>query len=877
LAQALFEGARERKPQERATYLANACPDDPELQNSILRMVDFDETDTTFLETPILAHVLTRPVLADGDLVDGRLRIVRLVAIGGMGEVYEAIDSETGEQVALKTVRRDLADIDEMGIRLRREIELVHRIAHPNVCKVHYFGADRQPDGEMLYLTMDFLDGKTLSDCLATRGPLPKAVALSIAGQIAAGLNAAHKENVIHQDLKPNNIMLVPRANGELRAVIMDFGIASSQEEEATIRPPGTRDYIPPERISQPGKVSTDIYSFGVILYEMVTGRRPFAPDTPAELRRKLPPAPSTLRRDLGRRWDRTILRCLDPSPDRRFANPIDVVTALETAPWSGPVVERLATGIAATIAAYLLITPVPSRGTLVIFPFESIGGSGSQGLMDYLADQLQKDPALRTKWLVFSPSEARQAKVTSAQQAKRSLGATHILSGTVTSEADSIIIAGQFVQIGNTRPLGTFQKTCPIDNTACLEGGVLKEIGGMLEPGSFNPAASLPISRQALPYYLQGAMYLHRDSVSYDTAIPLLQQSLALDPSAVPPRLALADAAIQEYREKGNPAKLAAAREILRQIPAAHADVPEVHAVAGNLYRWEGQYEAAIGELRIAVHADPSNHIYHRLLAIAYYLSAQDSDAIEEFDKTLTLQPRYWAGYIDYAVFKHRRGRFQESATLLERLIQLAPDHAQALATLGGVYVDMGRNGDAERVSRRSCELKPGALCYDNLGIALERQHRIDEALSALLRALSFGNPDEMLLFTIADLYDYLGKREKALEYFKRTEARIEQTLRTNLRSSGFRAILAYCLVQTGESERAMFELDQALHSYPKDKNVQKYAVLTYEALGQRAKTLEVLRSVHKDVLEDIERARGSQELRKDPKFAEIANEIRN
>src|ERR1044071_2678427 len=142
LAQTLFEGARERRPEERASYLENACPSDPELRNCILRMIAFDEKDTTFLETPLLAHVLTAPLLEEGDLVDGRFRIIRLVGAGGMGEVYEAVDMELAGRVALKTVRRDLAGLSESSARLRSEIQLVHKIAHPNVCKIHYLGVD---------------------------------------------------------------------------------------------------------------------------------------------------------------------------------------------------------------------------------------------------------------------------------------------------------------------------------------------------------------------------------------------------------------------------------------------------------------------------------------------------------------------------------------------------------------------------------------------------------------------------------------------------------------------------------------------------------------------------------------------------------------
>jgi len=446
-----------------------------------------------------------------------------------------------------------------------------------------------------------------------------------------------------------------------------------------------------------------------------------------------------------------------------------------------------------------------------------------------------------------------------------------------MTIEEDSLTVAGRLIDLNNSHSPPAFQKTCPLDNAACLQDGVLREIGGLLDPGSFAPVPLPPISRDALPYYLQGIHYLRRDSVSYGEAIPFLQQSIAKDPSAVQPRVALADAAIQEYRDRGNPAMLVVARGILDQILPQHPDLPDLHASFGDLYRWEGKYEAAIRELRIAVNADPSNHVFHRSLGDAYYLSGQDLDATAEFEKAIQLQPRYWAGYVYYALFLHRRGRFQEAAAMLERMLQWVPDHAQGLLNLSAVYVDMGRSADAERVSRRSCELRPGKYCYGNLGIALKRQHRIGEAIAAYEQALSFGNPSEMLLFNMADSYAQLGMHAQALEFFRRAEERMERSLSVNIRESGLRAMLAYCLVQTGDNKRAEFELKQAQQGSPEDKNVQKYSVLTYEAMGQHDKALEALRIVRGQVLDELELAPGTERLRHDPRYSEIAREVRN
>ena len=248
VAQKLFEGAIALKPEERASYLENACPTDPGLRTEVLNLVRLYEGDPTFLETPVLTQLLTTPQLVEGEVVAGRFRILRHVGSGGMSEVHEAEDlvhPDHPERVALKMIRPGLAALDDLVDRIHAEVQLAHRITHPNVCKVHSLHVDRQPAGNRLFLIMDFLDGETLRERLARTGPLDTATALSVAEQIAAGVDEAHREGVIHKDLKSSNIMLVARRDGTTRAVITDFGIAAA-EEDAFKRGTGTEAYIGP-------------------------------------------------------------------------------------------------------------------------------------------------------------------------------------------------------------------------------------------------------------------------------------------------------------------------------------------------------------------------------------------------------------------------------------------------------------------------------------------------------------------------------------------------------------------------------------------------------------------------------------------------------
>jgi tRNA A-37 threonylcarbamoyl transferase component Bud32 len=274
---------------------------------------------------------------AAGAQLAGRYRIVRFLARGGMGEVYEAEDLVLGERVALKTIRAG-AGSERMVERFRREVQLARRVTHPNVCRIFDVGVH---DG-VSFLSMEFLPGRTLSERLDERGRLEPAEAAAIVAQIAAGLAAAHAEGIVHRDLKCQNIMLVPTPRGE-RVVVTDFGLARLAVTEEDEHAPdsstgaglvGSPAYMAPEQVrGGPITPATDVYALGVVMYEMVTGKLPFVADTPlatAALRlSQPPPSPDSVVADLPERWVTTILRCLERAPERRFPDATAVATAI--------------------------------------------------------------------------------------------------------------------------------------------------------------------------------------------------------------------------------------------------------------------------------------------------------------------------------------------------------------------------------------------------------------------------------------------------------------------------------------------------------------------------------------------------------------------
>ncbi len=273
------------------------------------------------------------PTLVAGALLAGRYRIVRFVARGGMGEVYEAEDHELGGRVAVKTIRPDIAADPGAIERFRQEIATARRVTHPHVCRIFDVETEAGPP-PLVFLSMELLAGQTLAERLRLRGRLEHAEVAVLARQIAAGLDAAHEAGVVHRDFKSANVMLVSDSSRGVRAVVTDFGLAIARgepsrlgqaraEDEAGLMV-GTPAYMAPEQV-EGGEVgpAADVYAFGVVLFELLTGRLPFEGDSAmgvavARLRADAPSVRKVVS-GLDRRWERVIARCLARAPKDRF------------------------------------------------------------------------------------------------------------------------------------------------------------------------------------------------------------------------------------------------------------------------------------------------------------------------------------------------------------------------------------------------------------------------------------------------------------------------------------------------------------------------------------------------------------------------------
>ena len=529
-------------------------------------------------------------VLTEGTTLGGRFRIVRLIANGGMGAVYEAEDTALGIRVALKTLLASIAADPAMLERFRREVLLARQVTHRNVCRLFELYLTPDGPGPTAFLTMELLEGPTLADALAETGPLSEAQALPLVRQMVAALGAAHAAGVTHRDFKPGNVMLV--GDGP-RVVVTDFGIArgattGQQTLTAVDGMVGTPAYMAPEQVTgRAVTYATDVYALGAVVFEMLAGRPPFRADTPlaTALQRVDSDAPAlrTVRPDVSGPWNDTVRACLQREPDQRPS--LDaVLPALEgRAPRFR--VNRWAVGLAAALllasvwaARRWLSHPVhPSGSTLAVLGFKNI--SGDRGL-DWLSTALSEmlTTELNQGNLHTVPGEqvarARQELgIASAETlSPETLGRLRDAYGT-----DAVLV-GTYFDDGR----GTLRIDARLQDAR--DGHLLQSLS---ETGSRERLVS---AVEHLGQGLRTAVHASRAP----EGTPLLAATLPRSPEAAKLYVEALDRS-RAYDEVG-------ARALLQRSVALEADFAPAHALLGTVSAALGFEEEAASEAKLAL-----------------------------------------------------------------------------------------------------------------------------------------------------------------------------------------------------------------------------------------------------------------------------------
>lgn len=857
LVMGLVELALTQPENQRKSYLESACSGNAELFSQVWNYVQAESRMRGFLLDPLYAAAADETPFQPGELLDSRFRIVGEVARGGMGIVYEAFDEKLDRRIALKCARSGFRK------RLPPEVRHASEISHPNVCKIFEIHTASTSDGEVDFLTMEFLEGETLAARLG-RGRMPEAEARTIAGQICEGLAEAHRNRVVHGDLKSNNVILARDPAGGVRAVITDFGLARKplgRAEDAgfgtmgSSQAGGTPDYMAPElwKGEQPSAAS-DVYALGVILYELASGRKPYGAEvSPEERLQKMPPP-------LHTKWDRVLARCLDPDPGRRFADGGEVVQAL--APSSSRKWILAGAAAAVLVVATGVLTYERAAGPkeswkLAMVPVEA--GSETKDLAEKLsrdtAAQLARLKGGNIARLTVTPSDA---------------GATHVLHAALTKKEDGKLLLSAFVTDTRTGVNGKEwtaryapgeMRYAPV----ALAGMVTFDLGvpPLTLAGNVNAAAALD--------YWHGLWYMHRNS-TIDAALPLLDRAVAEDPDSPLTYAALAEARQWKWFLSKDNAWLERAKESLLEAQRRNLDLAQVHRVAGLLSYREGLHELAAEECRRAIALDPSDGEAHRVLGQAHEAANRLNEALAQYRKAVEVDPKDFRNHQQLGAFYYHRANYAEALPHFLKMVELGPDEPAAHRALASGYMGLGRLQEAEYQLQLGIRLGGTPEEFNNLGFLLIQERKYPEAAASFSRALSLAPKQSLYEMNLGTAYRLMMNRKaESEEAYRRALELAGQEMTRDPSDGRTRSHLAFLCARIGESKRAETDIVEALVQSPNDTQVRFMAVATLEALNRRDDAIDLMKTFSYAELLDVSRWPDLADLSQDSRFLQL------
>jgi serine/threonine-protein kinase len=820
-------------------------------------------------------------------------RIVEPLATGGMGVVYRAIDPHLGRRVALKFPLPGQHVDDRVRERFLREARAAGALDHPNICGIYEAG---ETETGQLFLAMPLYEGETLRARIARTGPLPISDALSIALQVARGLDAAHRAGIVHRDLKPANVMILP--DGGLK--ILDFGVArvgdgTMTASHGTI---GTVFYMAPEQIfAVPVDGRADLWALGVVLYEMLTGRRPFDGQHAIAVAHAIvesdPVRPSVLRPEISHELDALVLGLLIREPAKRRASAEAVVAELTAvqSPSSRKVRRRRPTftafarrKLAWVSAIALVVTGVGITASklraraggesveprvVAVLPFEN-RNRGDDG--DYLSVALADDIAMRLSRLraVTVPGELSAPKYRGSSKPTlglaSDLGAGDVASVNARRAGDELVLLIDLFDVAQKRRVQTREYRGPVSTVLALQqnatDGIIAALDIDVTRGERAVLTRVPTARaEAYDFYLRGrAAEIGAASGDSTQRVESLQRAQAYyararesDPDFAAPRASLATShlALAPYDRttvRRDQARIEA-EAALRLQPG----MPEAHEALASYWLLRGELPNSNSELERALVGRPNASDLYRLLGMNLRQLGRWEEALSAFERASRLDPRNRSVHRQAALTYSRLRRYDEAIAHWNRVISLDSVDWNAQMIRGQAYL---RRGDADSLDaamrRIPLGLDPGGMVTYSHYTAHRVMRRHAEALASLDSARFAISSDEVLYRPVAlmraETLERLGDVTRARLAYNAARALLEDSVAGHPREAKIRVALGLAYAGLHRRADAMREARNATEIFPVSGNstgataAMGGAVEIYARLGETDAALELI-----------------------------------
>ncbi len=836
-----------------------------------------------------VAPDLSSGALAPGTMLGSRYRIEAEAGEGGMGRVYRATDLDLHRTVALKVVRPDLARNTDTLEQLMQEISLASQISHKNVLRIHDLG---EASG-LRFVSMAWAEGEDLGQLLKRDGPLPEERIIELAIEMCEGLQAAHEQGISHRDLKPSNILLTSGGH----ACIADFGLAhylDPQSASATERPEissvsdglsassaGTPRYMSPEQVD--GVCidhRTDIYSLGLMLYEMATGRIPFKDDsvfqTMTQRLTETPLSPKLINPVLSDQLTGVILRCLERDPNKRYATVQDLLTDLRGKPRPAqalleearPTPNRLRRiWLLAGIAALVLLAagawfrsrdrnrtePRSDEKYVAVIPFRALGSDPNlkyraEGIADAISARLS---SLTSVHPVSPYALERVDFAQSDDKIAKEIGANLLIKGTVQSENDRLKVDILIYNTELRRVISNKSYPGVVGDLFALEDEIANDTEHALKikPTLEERERQAPAPTQnlaAYDLYLKGRDILkkRRDAASAKEALGLFEQALKQDEFFALAWTGVADASLLLYRIENEPSYAERALSAANEARSHNDKLPEVHFTLGSLYSATGKYAEAVEEIKHALQLAPNSDNGYIRLAKAYYATGQTDQEVAALKKAADLNPYYWYNHKQLGVGYMDAGRYDDALNEFKEQIKENPTDSSAYNNIASIYLYQGRWKDGIAASEKAIQIQPSPDAYANLATSYFMLGRYSDAIPVYEKALGMSPNRASVIRDLAEAYTRAGQKDKGLQLYTRAISLLYEQLQVNSQDASALGELAMCYVGRGDLPQARVLIARARAVNPSDSNLLYQAAVVESASGHIPQALESLKS---------------------------------
>jgi len=781
----------------------------------------------------------SREELTTGVTFANRYQIIEELGKGGMGRVYKVLDRETKEKIALKLIKPDIAADKKTVERFRNELTSARKISHKNVCRMYDLGKEKGS----YFITMEFVPGEDLKSFIRRAAPLSTARTISIAKQVCDGLAEAHQLGVVHRDLKPQNIMIDKQGNVR----VMDFGIARSVQSKKITGEGvmiGTPEYMSPEQVE--GKEvdhRSDIYSLGIIMYEMLTGKVPFEGETPLAIAMKhkseTPKNPNELNSQIPEDLSHIILKCLEKDPEKRYQRSEELRSELENTekgipttdkiiPKKKPLTSRELTvtfGMKKVLLPVLVVLLVITAGLIIwspwkkpesvsspskkasiaVLPFVDMSVEKDQGylcdgLADELINRLAKINGIRVP--ARTSSFSFRGKEADIQEIGTKLHVNTILEGSLQKANNQLRIRVRLINVSDSQPIWSEAYVRDEKDIFALQDEISLSIVNNLRISLLGEEKSELVKHyteniEVYNLYLRGRYFWNkRTREDLEKAIQYFEKAVELDPGYAMAYVGLEEtySVLPWYSNLNPEACLQKANNAAQKALEIDNTLGEAHAALASVKFDYLNLEEAEKSFKRALELNPGYATAHHWYGVYLMDLGRFESAINEFKRALELDPLSLVINRNYGELLCYSRQYDKAIKQLKKTLEMDPNFSEIHIWLGVSYLKKSMYEEALEEFQKEIALKkdfnPQAVTY--IGITYSLMDQIDRTQEICDDLLEKSKKEYIPQYFIALLYFTLGENDQGFEWLEKAHKKNDirlKSLKADPLMDGFRS----------------------------------------------------------------------------------------